>query len=114
MAISEAPGTQTVGTTEFYLASNSTTKVDQTSDCILQGWLDLSAMVAGDQFQITAYEKVNAGTQAVVYQSAPQGAQPGLFVLPSLILLDGWEVSVKKLAGTDRSIKWLSLIHISE
>jgi hypothetical protein len=35
------------------------------------------------------------------------GAQADpLFVTPSLIFLHGWEFSLKKLAGTDRSIEW--------
>lgn len=105
MAISETAGSATIGTTEFYCMSNSTTKVDQTADGVYQAVFGLGAMAAGDQFQLTAYEKVNAGTQGIVLQAVVTGAQAQpQYIMPALILVDGWEFSIKKLAGTDRSI----------
>ena len=104
MAITLTDGNATGATTEYYLASASTTKVDQTTDCILQVFIDPLSMAAGDQYQFTIYEKVNASTQRIAYQSILTGAQSALWVSPSLILGDGYECSVKKLAGTDRTL----------
>lgn len=95
----------TIGTTEHYLASDSTVKTDQTTDCVLQVWIDFGALAAGDTYEVYLYEKVAAGTQRKLtfYVS---GVQSEPFVLPSVIVGDGWEVGVKKTAGTDRSIAW--------
>lgn len=106
MAITKSDGSATIGTTEFFLASNSTTQVAQTNDCIMQPFVDLANMAAGDQYQITVYEKINGGTQRSMFQSFATGAQPGPEDYPALILTDGWEVGVKKIAGTDRTIAW--------
>lgn len=106
MAITLTSDSATIGTTEYWLASDSTSKSDQTDDLMLQVWLDFGAMAAGDQFQVRIVEKINAGTQRDIVFAVLDGAQAAPWVSPSLILGDGWEVGVKKLAGTDRSIGW--------
>ena len=109
MAISEAfQNVQTVTTTEHFLASDSTTKTDQTADGVYQLWLELDALAAGDEYRIRVYEMVKAaGTSRIAMEWVVAGAQAEpLFVTPSLILLHGWEFSLQKLTGTDRSIEW--------
>lgn len=97
----------TIGTTEYSLPNDSTTLTPQTDDGVYQVFLDLSAMAAGDQYQLRVYEKVQAsGSQLVVYEAIITGAMATTYVFPSLVLLHGWDVTVKKLAGTDRSIGW--------
>lgn len=105
MPITLTSDSATIGTTEYYLASDSTVKVDQTTDCVLQVWIDFGALLAGDTYEVYLYEKINAGTQRKLtfYVS---GVQSEPFVLPSMIVGDAWEVGVKKTAGTDRSIGW--------
>lgn len=111
MAITAAfENSATISTTEYSLPANTTTGVptSQTDDGIYQIFLDLNALAAGDQFEMKIYEKVQAaGTQRLVDQRTFTNVQsvPN-FVLPSLILLHGWEVTLKKLAGTDRAIVW--------
>ncbi len=104
MAITLTDGNATGASTEYFLASASTTQTNQTTDCILQVFVDLGTMTAADQYQISIYEKINGGTQRTVYQSIVTGTQPGPFVSPSLILGDAWEVGIKKLAGNDRTL----------
>jgi hypothetical protein len=109
MTLSQSSGSQSIGSTEYFLASNSTTQTPQTTDLYLQVWIDLANMAAGDQYQITIYEKINAGTQRIVYQTSPAGAQSQPFEYPvggMTLVMDGWEVGVKKLGGTDRTIAW--------
>lgn len=98
----------TIGTTEYSLPNDSTTLTPQTNQVMLQVFLALNAMAAGDQYQIRINEKVNtsADTQRTVYESIVTGVQPFLWVSPSLLLGTGWDVTVKKLAGTDRAIGW--------
>lgn len=107
MALTLTSDSATIGTTEYWLASDSTTKVDQTADVSLQAFIDFGNMALGDRYQVRVVEKVNAGTQRNVGQPIIlEGVQSSLLVVPSLILGEGWEVGVQKLAGTDRSIGW--------
>lgn len=106
MKRSDANGSATIGTTEYFLASNSTTKTNQTEDCELQPWIDFGAMVAGDQYSVKLYEAVNGGTQRSYVIAVLTGTQAFPWVGPTLKLGDSWEISVKKIAGTDRSIGW--------
>lgn len=101
MAISKADGSATISTTEFFLASNNTTQTPQTTACILQPFLRGVSLAAGDQFRVRIYETIN-GTQAVVYESMLVGVQ----VFPSLLVMDGWEVSLLRVSGVDRVIAW--------
>lgn len=109
MAISEAfQASVSVSTTEYFLASASTTKTDQTADGVYQCFLDLSALAAGDVFRIRCYERVSSGgTARVVLEenvAGPLGSPH--YVTPSLILIHGWEFSLTRLAGSDRTIVW--------
>lgn len=104
--ITQSANSASVSTSEFYLVSNSTTKTDQTNDCDLQVFLDLSAMAAGDEYRFRIYEKVNAGTQAVVHEVTFVGAASQLYASPMFRLIDAWECSLIKVSGTDRTLKW--------
>lgn len=108
MAFTFTDNSATISTTEWFLASNSATATAQTTQCVLDVMLDLSAMVAGDSFRIRVYEKVNGGSMKIIYDATPQGVQASpLWTLPRRIALgNGWEVSVIKVSGTDRAIPW--------
>lgn len=97
----------TIGTTEYSLPNDSTTLTPITTDGVIQALIDVANMAAGDQYQIKVYEKVTSGgSQRVLIDATLEGPQPGPFVTPSFVLMHGWDVTVKKLAGTDRSIGW--------
>jgi hypothetical protein len=105
MAITFSDGSATIGATEYFLASKSTSATYQTADAVMQAFIDLTNMAAGDQYQITAYEKINGSTARTIQRWFVSGAQAMAgFVTPALVVGDGWEIGVKKLAGTDRSI----------
>lgn len=98
----------TISTTEYSLTNNSTTLAAKTDDGVFQCFLDLSAMVDGDQFELKIYEKVqSAGTQRLLDHRVFSDVQafPHI-VLPSLVLMHGWDYSLKKLSATDRAIAW--------
>ena len=105
MAITNAVGSATISTTEFSFPNNSTVLTPQTTACVLQAYVDLSALAAGDQFRLRVYEKVN-GVQKVIYEAFLTGAQSSDYVFPSLVVMEGWDVTCLKIAGTDRSIGW--------
>lgn len=102
MAISEAfSGSAAIGATEFSCPNNSTTLTPQTDDGVYQFFLDVSDMIAGDELQILIYEKCRAAdSQRIVYESVIAGAQGSpIWVSPSLMLLHGWDVTLKAIAG---------------
>lgn len=109
MAVSEAfQASVSVTTTEYFLASASTTKTDQTADGVYQLFLELNNLAAGDEFRVRLYERISsAGTARICEEWVIGGAQatPN-WITPAFILLHGWEFSLTKLAGTDRSIAW--------
>jgi len=107
MGITLVNDAATIGASEYWLASDSTTKVDQTEDCMLQAWLDFAAMTAAETYEYRLVEKINGGTQVNILGPLRLiGVQSSPVVLPALIVGDGWEIGVKKIAGTDRSIAW--------
>ena len=109
MAITEAfSGSETVGTTEHSLTTDTAGPDVETSDGVFQLFLDLSALAAGDQFALGVYEKVlSSSTQRLVYRVVFSGAQPQpVWASPSLVLMHGWDMTLDKLAGTDRAIDW--------
>lgn len=109
MAIAELhSGSATIGTTEFDLPSNSTTRSSQTADGIYQLFLDLSAMTATESYRIRIYEKTRAAdTQRVIEDVTLSGVQSEpVYVTPALLLLHGWTYTVAKVQGTDRAINW--------
>jgi len=109
MAISELyvdAGTS-ISTTEYSLTNDSTTIAAQTADAVIQAIIDFANMVAGDQYEVKIYEKVyGGGAQRAIYHATLTGAQPAPLVTPSLIVMHGWDVTVKRLTGSDRSISW--------
>lgn len=105
MALSKIDGSASVGTSEYSFPNASTSLAPVLTDAIVQPFVDVSAMVAGDQYQMRIYERLNGGTQRVVYESILTGAQnPPIWVAPSMLLMDGWDITAKKLAGTDRTL----------
>lgn len=105
-AITLTTDSATIGTTEYFLASDSTTATYQTADVVLQVYLDVNAMAAGDEFLIQFYEKIDGTNVRRYYFATLVGAQSEQWVSPAFIVGNGWEVSVKKITGTDRSIPW--------
>jgi len=108
MPISEAySGTQTaVINTEHVL--NTTTP--ETTDGIYQLVVDVSVLTLGDTLELRVKEKaLTAGTQRTVETWVlihAQHADSNLWVSPSLILLHGWDFTLKQTAGTGRAFPW--------
>lgn len=109
MAISEAfTGTETVSTTEHSMVTDTAGPDAETADGVYQAFVDLSALANGDIFEIKGYEKVlSAGTQRAFFKATIANAQAEPhWVSPSFIMIHGWDLTLKKISGTDRSISW--------
>lgn len=99
--------TATISTTEYSLVNNSTTLASITTAGVYQVFIDTLNMAAGDEYLIHINEKViTGGTQRTIYSSTLEGAQSSPFVTPTLILMEGWDVTMKLITGTGRSISW--------
>lgn len=108
MAITYTNDFATISTTEYSLPGDAAGPTSQTTDGVFQVFIDFANMAAGDQYRIRLYEKYDAGgTQRLCEEWILTGAQSKpMFVLPTFVLGEGWDVTVTKLAGTDRSILW--------
>lgn len=108
MAISEAySGTQTATiNTEHILNTTS----PETTDGIYQLFIDVANMVAGDTLELRIEEKViSAGTIRTIFCATlvgAQGADSAAWVSPSMILLHGWDMTLKQTTGTGRAFPW--------
>ena len=108
MAITITPGSSSISTTEFFLASASTSATYQTATCHLQVTIDFSAMTAGEQYRVRCYRYINSTikTWSDETLSGVQSEPYVLFVGAVGGTTASWEVSVIKVAGTDRTIAW--------
>lgn len=108
IGIANFSGTQSVGTTEWSLTNASSTIAANTTIGMFQACIDLNAVAAGDVFEFRLYEKARAAdTQRLAFSNQFQGAQGApLWYSPPTILGAGWDMTLKKIAGTDRTITW--------
>ncbi len=96
----------TVGGSELSIVSGTTALQTVTDDGVYQLWVDDGAnMTKTEEFIIRIYEKVEAtgGTKKVVFSATLKGVQSEIFVTPMLILINGWDMTLQKIAGTDRA-----------
>ena len=111
MAITEAfAGTEVVGATEWSCPRDASYAIGspQTSAGVYQVFLDLNDMVAGDILRIRFYEKVQAtDTQRCFSEIILREVQscPN-WVAPSMVLMNGWDVSLLCIAGTSITVNW--------
>jgi hypothetical protein len=108
ISVTNYTGTETVSTTEHSMTTDTSGPDTDTTVGIFQAFIDLNALAVGDAFEFKVYEKARAAdTQRVCFyaQFANTQAQP-IYASPSLILGAGWDMTLKKISGTDRTITW--------
>jgi hypothetical protein len=96
----------TVGTGELSIISGTTTLSTDTTDGVFQLWVDdQTLMTKTEEYAIRIYEKVEAtgGSKRQVFKATLKGVQSEIFVAPMLILMHGWDMTIQKIAGTDRA-----------
>lgn len=98
----------TVSTTELSLISGTVTLQTNATPGIYQLLLDCANMTSTESYELRVYEKaVAGGTKRVLHRALLSGVQATpIFVLPSLLLGVGWDITLDKLAGTDRTFDW--------
>lgn len=106
MAISEAftQSALSVSTTELSLTNGTSTLANQTTDGIYQLFLDASNMAKADEFRVRLYEKtISSSTRRVFATFSMMGVQAEIFVTPAFCLINGWDMSIVRIAGADRT-----------
>ena len=91
--------------TEYSLTNGSTTIATQSDVGMFQAMINFGAMVSGDQYRVRCYEKARSGdSQALVWEAFLTGPQSKLFTSPAVILGIGWDFTILRVAGSDRTI----------
>lgn len=108
ISVTNFTGTETVSTTEWSMTTDTAGPDTDTTVGVFQACLDLNALAAGDVFEFKAYEKARAAdTQRLAYSARFANVQSApIWLSPSLILGAGWDMTLKKISGTDRTITW--------
>lgn len=108
MAITYTNDSASISTTEYGLAEDSTSLSPQTTDGVFQFFIDFANMAAGDQYKVRLLEKYDSGgTQRLIEEWILTNAQSKpMWVSPAFILGEGWDITVTRLAGSDRTIYW--------
>ncbi len=93
----------TISTTEISIVSGTSSLQTVTTAGVYQLWVDPANMVKGDEFRIRIYEKVEAtgGAKKVACEWTLLGVQTEVFVSPALMLMNGWDMTLLRLAGAD-------------
>ena len=109
-----ASGTESVTTSsEWSLLTDSSSGTQSTAVGVFQAFLDLRNLTAStsngtDVFEFRVYELITTGsTKGLVYSArfaGPQGAPN--WVSPSLVLMNGWDMTLKRISGTNETIDW--------
>jgi len=109
MAITEtSTGSRVTSATEWSLprAAAYSAASPQTAHGVYQLFVDTTSMTASDEVRIRIYEKVRAAdTQEIVYTSNVVGLQTAVWVSPSLVLMNGWDMTVVAVSGT-ATVTW--------
>lgn len=107
--VSAFTGSAVIDTTEWSLTGNAAGPLEESSDGVYQAFVDLANMQVGDTYAVRVYEEVlnSAGAQRLVFEAEYSGVQATpIRPTPPLFLGIGWDVTVQKIAGTDRLIDW--------
>ncbi len=107
MALTEAyANAATVSTTEYSLPNNSVTLTPITAVGIFQLFLDLNALTATESYVLKLYETVNGNKRLIQAPTIVGPLGTPLYVTPALALMNGWDMTLMKLKGTDRAVAW--------
>lgn len=101
-------GSTTFGTTETSLITGTAAPQASASVGIFQLVLDLANLTSAETYEIRIYERViSGGTQRLCFSKRITGviSEP-VYIVPSIVLMYGWDMTIKKISGTDRTIPW--------
>lgn len=97
-------------TTPISFVSGTSTLQTATTPGVFQLFVDISAVLPGDVFEVRAYERVftgGGGAKRVVakWVVSAQGTDNAILVTPPMMLLNGWDFTIVKTAGSARTVQ---------
>lgn len=89
------------------MVTNTAGPDSETTDGMWQPFIGVpAAATAADIFEVNYYETIDA-TQYIVWTGTFRGqAAAFAWVGPSMLLGVGWDMTLTKVAGTDRTLEW--------
>ncbi len=98
----------------FAQATPSTGLSTSTQQGVVQAFLDFNNMIAGEQYEVKAWEKtVGAATQRLLETWVQDGAQAEpIFVTPALTLMNGWDLTVQRVGTSSTTTSTGNTRHI--
>lgn len=109
MAETTTTDSASISTTEYSIIDKTTTSVPiaHTDDGYFSISFGLENMVAGDQYEFKVYEKTSSGgSMYPLGVWTATGVQGKPLTLPPIWLGIGYDITAKRLAGSDRTITW--------
>lgn len=108
MAWTITDGTQSIGTTEHDIISDTTYDAGDllTSKQAVQLELVVSGIAVGDSFEIARRESINGTNQRKVLATIFDVQPDEPIMIPLMLNGNGWAYTLKKLTGTDRTWEW--------
>ena len=106
MALGEAyTFSTTVSTTELSITGGSSSIQTQTTPGIYELRISKANFAKGDKFVVREYEKVTSGgAQESRIIGTIQGAQAEPIIIPGVHLRHGWDFTIIRTAGADRTV----------
>lgn len=97
----------TVGSSEVSCVNNSTSIATVTDDGCYYLFVDTTNVAPGDEFEVALREKiVSGGTQRRWVVGRLVGGCARHFISPSVLLVHGWDFTLKKISGADCAFDW--------
>lgn len=94
-----------VSTTELSLTGGTSTIQSRTTPGIYELWISKANFAKGDSFTVRVYEKVTSGgSQEASIVAVIAGVQAEPLVFPGIHLRNGWDFTIVRTAGADRTI----------
>lgn len=106
MAFATTTGSATIGATEFSIIAGSTTLPTETTDLVSGAMVGFQNLLAGDVYRVRVYESDGTTKRAAGEWFLAHAQSIPHHLIPPVLLMVGYDITVTKIAGTDRAITW--------
>lgn len=103
MAFTFTENSVSVGSSAISLTNGNTTIATNTGNELVSAWVEIDSMAAGDEFEVRLLEKTRSAGSQVQRQAWRMPFGQNKLETPLFILGNGWDFTIIKIAGTDRT-----------
>lgn len=102
-----ATGSISVSTTELGFINGTSTIATSTDAGIYQAFIEIASIAYGDIFDVYLNEKTRSGDTQIKWMVGRLTVDNAAgWPSASFILGNGWDFSMKKISGTDRTVRY--------